>query len=278
MGWDSYALGMTTPREKAGLMQATYEAWATEGLERIEGPRCYASRYDRAPLIYDANLIAGVRAETADELAEVLAFADEVHGELGHRHVLAGGDTAPGVLAGLAQAGFRLEEGVHMLLEGELRGPAPDAHDIRLATTDADWRSVGRLTRLWHEEENAQPDARHQISEEASAQMTLTLRAKTPAYRVFLLRFDGVDAAYFGSYPGVNGVGMVEDLYTVSSYRKRGLARALIHHCVADARSRGADSVLIGADSDDTPRFLYQSLGFVPTSLCMSWMRTGLNG
>ena len=34
-------------------------------------------------------------------------------------------------------------------------------------------------------------------------------------------------------------------------HRGRGLARALIHHCVADARARGADAVLIGAVPGD---------------------------
>ncbi len=254
-------------------MQATYEAWASLGTERIPGPHCYATRSEAAPLIYDANLIAGVTSESPAELAEVLAFADEVHGYRAHRQVLAGGETAPAVFAGLLQAGYEIEEGVHMLLEGPLQGPAPEEHDIREATTEADWRSAARLTLLWHEEENAAPGAKHQISEEASRQMALALRAKWPDYRTFLLRVDGVDAAYFGSFPGVDGVGMVEDLYTVQSYRKRGLARALIHHCVADARSRGADAVVIGADADDTPKLFYERLGFVPTSMIMSWIR-----
>ena len=254
-------------------MQATYEAWTSLGTERIPGPHCYAIRSDRSPLIYDANLIAGVTAETPAELAEVLAFADEVHGDRAHRQVLAGGDTAPAVLAGLLQAGFEIEEGVHMLLEGPLQGPPPEEHDIREVATEADWRSAARLTRLWHEEENARPGATHQLSEEVSRQMAAALRAKSPDYRTFLLRVDGVDAAYFGAFPGVDGLGMVEDLYTVQSYRKRGLARALIHHCVADARARGAEAVLIGADADDTPKLFYERLGFVPTSMIMSWIR-----
>ena len=64
---------------------------------------------------------------------------------------------------------------------------------------------------------------------------------------------------------------MVEDLYTHPDHRGRGLARALIHHCVADGRARGADAVLIGAQVDDTPTAIYAAMGFPPTCLTQAW-------
>jgi GNAT superfamily N-acetyltransferase len=84
---------------------------------------------------------------------------------------------------------------------------------------------------------------------------------------------DGAAVAYFSSWPGIAGVGMVEDLFTLPSHRGRGIARALIHHGVADARTRGAQSVLIGSDPDDTPKHLYAAMGFEPTCVTWGWTR-----
>jgi GNAT superfamily N-acetyltransferase len=66
---------------------------------------------------------------------------------------------------------------------------------------------------------------------------------------------------------------MVEDLFTLPRYRNRGIARALIHHCVDDARARGAENVLIGARPDDTPKNIYAAMGFEPTCLTRNWLK-----
>ena len=48
---------------------------------------------------------------------------------------------------------------------------------------------------------------------------------------------------------------------------------ALIAHCVADARARGADAVVIGSDPNDWPKTLYARLGFRPLWVERAWMR-----
>ena len=73
--------------------------------------------------------------------------------------------------------------------------------------------------------------------------------------------------AYFNSWHGVDGVGQVEDLFTHPDFRNRGLAAALVHHCVADARMKGAGPLVIVADPADTPKNLYDRLGFRPVAL-----------
>ena len=84
---------------------------------------------------------------------------------------------------------------------------------------------------------------------------------------------DGAPVAFFSSWPGRGGVGMVEDLFTLPSHRTRGIARALIHHCVGDARARGASAVLIGSDPEDTPKEIYEAMGFEPTCLTRNWLK-----
>ncbi len=263
-------------QDLASRVQGTFEEWLTLGTQRTEGPACYGTLSPGLPQVYDGNLIAALRAETAEQMAQVLAFADELHEGLGHRHILAGPDTTALALAAMAQAGYAADPAIQLLLQGELKGPAPQPLDLRPVESEEDFGSAARLMRLWAEEDNAKPDAKFQYSEEVSRQMAMSLAAKSPAFRRFLVRMDGIDVGVFGSFAGSNGVGMVEDLYTVPSYRHRGVARALIHHCVNDARSRGAEHVLIGADPDDTPRFFYQALGFEPACITWSYLRTGL--
>jgi predicted GNAT family acetyltransferase len=75
------------------------------------------------------------------------------------------------------------------------------------------------------------------------------------------------------SWPGENGVGQVEDLFTHPDYRHRGLATTLIAHGVADARARGAGPVLIIADPSDTPQQMYSAMGFRPLFISRSQYR-----
>ena len=60
--------------------------------------------------------------------------------------------------------------------------------------------------------------------------------------------------------------------------RRRGVATALFTHCVADARARGAERVLIGAStgSYDIPRRFYAAAGFRP--LCLTWSYFQIHG
>ena len=89
-------------------------------------------------------------------------------------------------------------------------------------------------------------------------------RAKCPPVQYFLASVDGKPAAYFNAWEGINGLGQVEDLFTLPEYRNRGIAKALIHRCVADCRARGASQVIIVADPSDTPMHIYAAMGFRP--------------
>ena len=82
------------------------------------------------------------------------------------------------------------------------------------------------------------------------------------------------DAGFFSSWCAPNGIGIVEDLFTRREYRHRGIATALIAHCVADARERGAGPVAISARVDDTPKHMYAALGFHPTGISRAYIKT----
>ena len=61
-------------------------------------------------------------------------------------------------------------------------------------------------------------------------------------------------------------VAQVEDVYTSPEARGRGHARALVSHVTRLAAEEGHRVVFIVADDDDTPKQLYERLGFAPAS------------
>jgi GNAT superfamily N-acetyltransferase len=91
--------------------------------------------------------------------------------------------------------------------------------------------------------------------------------------RWWLAYVDGVAAGYFSSWRGVSGVGQVEELFVSPVYRRRGVATALLHHSIAQARRDGAGPVVIVADPDDTPKEIYARMGFRPVAIKRSWWR-----
>ncbi len=111
----------------------------------------------------------------------------------------------------------------------------------------------------WHEHIARQ---KRKVGDDIARQMLATKRLKQPPAQYFMAYVRNRPVAYFNSWAGIDGVGQVEDLFTLPRFRKRGIARALIHHCVADARAKGAGPVIIAADPTDTPKRIYAAMGF----------------
>lgn len=262
----------TGPTRDPGLAASrTHAAYLALGHERVRGPGVYLVREPRAPAIYDANLLLDASADTPEAAQEALAFAEREMRPLGHRHAVCGPETPAAFSAALAQAGHRPKPTLQLLLDGPLAGPAPAPCEIRSVSGEPDWGRLHSLLRADHSE-GARTSG--PLAPEITAQMLLTKRAKAPALRFFLASIRGRDVGFFSAWPGVDGVGIVEDLFVLPQARGRGVARALVHHAVGDARARGAERVLIGADPADTPRLFYAALGFRPVCLTWSWLRS----
>ncbi|HZU74536.1 MAG TPA: GNAT family N-acetyltransferase [Acidimicrobiales bacterium] len=219
--------------------------------------------------VTDANHGSAVRAETETDFDRLLGQAEEILGASAHRAFKVTPGTPPAFEARLLLEGYRFSTDLEMILDGPLRA-APPAVEIRPVVSDSDWDGIRELKRADLAEGLSVGGHR---SAEVSTQMYESKRAKSPDLTYFLARAEGKDCAFFSSWPGQNGTGVVEDLFTLPDYRCRGLATALICHAVADARSRGADRILIGADPDETPKHLYASLGFRPLLLLRSYWR-----
>jgi GNAT superfamily N-acetyltransferase len=242
----------------------TLQGYYELGCEVIDDPLARFVRDPDAPRIYDVNFAHSVRAQTAAEIGVVLERAGDVFEGLPHRIFHIDPWTPPAFEAWLVLDGFEFEDEIQLLLEGDLDlAHDPPAVEMRLVESDEDWSVLRRLWRLDHEEE-ARRGIRPLLDEGVTDEMVATKQAKAPDLRFWLARADGTDCAFLSSWPGANGVGKVEDLFTHPDFRHRGIATALIVHCVRDARERGAGPVLIGALPNDTPMHMYVGMGFRP--------------
>ncbi len=250
----------------------TYATHLALGHEVEERDGARFVRFRSSPMVYDANFVQCFEAPTVDSARHMLSLVDQWLDEFSHRRVLADPATPETLLARLALEGFIATPTLQLVLEGELLGVAPGDCEIRAIRGDSDWRSLSALKRIRDVEECER--TKFEIWDESvTQQMIEVVRAKAPEVQFFLASEGGRDVAYFSAFPGHNGIGMVEDLFTLPGDRGRGFARALIHHCVADARRRGARAVLIGADPTDTPMNAYAAMGFQPACLTWSWLR-----
>jgi GNAT superfamily N-acetyltransferase len=228
-------------------------------------------RSPECPNVYDANCATRVAAETTADIDHLLADVDVAYSALGHRSFKVDPLTPPPFVARLVVEGYQPAVELQSVLETSVDVSARPV-SIRPVVDGADWLSLAKLMRIDHLE-SARKRRVECWPQSVTDQMVEQKKRKAPGVQFFLARVDGNDCAFFSSWPGVNGIGKVEDLFTVSSFRHRGIATALMVHAVADARRRGGEAVLIGADVNDTPKLMYYRMGFRPLLLYSSYIR-----
>jgi GNAT superfamily N-acetyltransferase len=230
------------------------------------------------PQVWDANHVRRARAGSDRAIDELLAEMDRVYAAMGHRQINVDTDTPDRLEARLALDGWTAKPAIQHLLRGPLRldlvtRAAPSDLVIRPAVDGDDWVSMGELTRLDHLE-GAHDEGREAWAPSVTQDIVDHRRAKAPHVQAWLAQLDGRDVGMFSSMgppPGDARIGLVEDLFVHPDWRGRGISVELIARCVADARDRGADQVLIGSDPDDWPKGLYARLGFAPAWVDRWW-------
>jgi GNAT superfamily N-acetyltransferase len=156
-----------------------------------------------------------------------------------------------------------------MVLEGDFIATQKQV-DIREVISDSDWQTYRELQDL------DQAEYRERLGRPAvppDGEYLSYVRAKSPPAHTWLAFEQGQARAYCSSWSGENGVGQVEDLFTLPDFRHRGLATALIAHCVSNVRMLGAGPVVIIADPSDTPMAMYAAMGFRPLFVARSQYR-----
>ncbi len=232
--------------------------FAALGCERFEAHAAAFIRSEIAPTRHNANHVGLVRTSDADVIEALLAYARSSYEGPNRPRFNLDALTPPQVAARLILEGFNSEEFLYIILEGNLQARSKPDINIREVTTDADWQAYIDLDLIWWQDLAWTRDA-NLVEQNYAFE-----RLKMPAAHYRCAYVDGGARAFLSAWPGENGIGMIEYLFTHPDYRHRGLATALIAHCVADARERGAGPIVIGTEVGDTPKQMYAALGFRP--------------
>jgi GNAT superfamily N-acetyltransferase len=222
------------------------------------------------PDVWDANHLDSVKAERPQEVEELLESMERHLAHTPWRVVHTDPFTPESFTARLALDGYVEQPAViQMVLHGPLEAPA--AGSIVPVRTEADWATLAALVRRDHEE--GARTGGHLLSPELSASVVAAYRAKDGPYRFHLVHLDGQPVAYGALAVAPSGAGMIEDLFTLPAFRRRGIASALIAYFAADLAARQCSCVFLGAIVGEKPRHLYAKLGFRPLMLTRCWVR-----
>jgi GNAT superfamily N-acetyltransferase len=243
---------------------AVFQAHQALGNEQFQADGATFVRNRDIPGVWDANHVTQVTASTPDAIERLLARVEREYAGFAHRRFDLDFATPPQFAARLVLEGYQRSDALVMLLEGDLAGSAKP-YDIRPVTDEGDWQTYAGLYDVdWRGYREKIPGP---FDEETARQMVLSRRSKWPSAPLWLACVDGTAQAYCTSWLGPGDMGLVEDLFTLPDFRHHGLATALVHHCVAEARREGAGPVVIVADATDTPKHMYAAMGFRPVAV-----------
>jgi GNAT superfamily N-acetyltransferase len=159
---------------------------------------------------------------------------------------------------------------IQMVLRGELSDRGPKVV-LRPATSDADWDALQELVRADHIE--GQRTSGLDLSPEFTRKFVAAFRAKNSAYHFHLAIKDDMPTAYGAFAAAPNGAGIIEDLFTLPSARRQGLATAIIAAFTDRLRQAGCHTIFLGPLASEPPKRLYRRLGFHPVGLARSWVK-----
>jgi GNAT superfamily N-acetyltransferase len=237
----------------------------------IAAAHCHIVADQAHPDVWDSNHADDVTAEIEAEIDAVFAAMDAHLGHTPWRVVHTDCFTPDAFLARLALDDFKERPvTIQMALQGEPtdRGAAID---LRLVVSDADWDALLQLVLADHAE--GRRSGGLELSPEFSAAKVAGYRAKSGAYHFHLAMQDGMAVAYGAHAAAPNGAGMIEDLFTLQSARRRGIATAMIAAFTDRLRGAGCHTIFIGALATEQPKHLYARLGFRPVMLARAWVR-----
>ncbi len=245
------------------------------GTERFEAQGAVFVRNRSIPDKYYANHVEQVTASTPEDIARLNERVEVEFKGYQHRCFYADRYTPTEFEAWLLMEGYQRADYLVVALTDELRG-APKPHEIRLVQTDADWQSLYDLISLADREFDpaAPPRIADGPASDPRDRLIADKQSISPPVRHWLANADGVPRALLSSWTSRDGIGVLDDLYVHAEYRRRGLATALVHHCVADSRARGAGPVALEVDPKDTPMRMYAAMGFHPLSVSYEYVKT----
>ena len=237
--------------ERAFALMDRLDERTAEQLEPTPyGPVLVHSRLNR---VHDLNFL---RAEepgdaTAEELA---AEAERVQGAagIGHRRVnIRSEEQRERLEPQFVRLGWEPQRFVLMVQRREPDRPAD--HEVREVDEPT-------LRPLWAEAIRLEPHGQDEPLVQQILEHRRDVGQAIPT-RLFAGEADGRLVAHTELY-SEDGIGQVENVFTLPDYRGRGLAGSLVLHAVAESQAAGNDLTFLVADADDWPQRLYERLGF----------------
>ena len=266
---------MTSDSLAARVDRAIDEFPFYAGGERFEAQGAVFVRNRSIPDKYYANHVEQVTASSPEEIARLSARIEVEFEGYRHRCFYVDRDTPTEFEAWLVMEGYQRTDSLVMVLTEELRG-TPKPYEIGLVDTDADWQALHDLIVLADREFDRSTPRRpaNDDASEGRAQRIAAMQSVSPPVRYWLAYGEDGPRAFCSSWTSSDGIGVLHYLFTHPDYRHRGLATALVHHCVADSRERGAGPVALEADPAGTPKHMYAAMGFRPLSVSLEYLKT----
>jgi len=237
--------------ERAFAFQDRIEERTAERLEPTPyGPVLVHTRLNR---VHDLNFLRAL--EPGDASAEELAAeANRVQGAagIGHRRInIRSEEQRERLEPQFVRLGWEPQRFVLMVQRREPDRPAD--HEVREVDEPT-------LRPLWAEAIRLEPHGQDEPLVQQILEHRRDVGQAIPT-RLFAGEADGRLVAHTELY-SEDGIGQVENVFTLPDYRGRGLAGSLVLHAVAESQAAGNDLTFLVADADDWPQRLYERLGF----------------
>jgi GNAT superfamily N-acetyltransferase len=259
---------------KADLSARIAEAYRWQrrlGLRVIEAPHCAIVADPAKPDLWDANHADDVTAATDDKIDAVLAAMDQHLAHSDWRVVHTDAFTPDCFLARLAYLGFEERPVVVQMTCERLKPMARAPVELVEIADDDGWAALTALVRA--DVAEGKRTGGLDLDDAVVDDMVANYRAKAPAYRFHLAVLAGAPVAYGAMIAAPNGMGMIEDLFTLPSARRRGIASTMIAHFDAALRAEGCTGIFLGAVAAEEAKSLYYNLGFRPAMLSRCWVK-----
>ena len=258
------------------LIAEAYRWQRRLGHRVIETRHCGIVADPMRPDLWDANHADAVAAEDDAAIDAVLAAMDEHLGHSDWRVVHSDCFTPDRFLARLAYLGFEERPVVVQMACDRLKPTASADVTIVEMRQQRDWDALAKLVAADVEEGKKTGDL--DLDADFVRDMVGNYRLKTPDYRFHLAMQDDRAVAYGAMALAPNGMGMIEDLFTLQPARRQGIASTLIAHFDRALRGAGARGVFLGALAEQDAKRLYHDLGFRPVMLTRCWVKRVANG
>jgi GNAT superfamily N-acetyltransferase len=259
-------------RERIAKVSTAYAWYHAVGNSSFESPFATFVVNTAHPRVRSANHVSHVTASTAEEIAAVFDDVERYFRHCPQRSFFVDCFTPPEFVARLAFDDYREQTPIiQMSLLGGFK--AEPAQDIRIhaVANDEDWRALRRLAELDFEEGIRSGGG--PLDADVAQGLIDGYRRKTSAAQFFMAEISDVFCAYGSAVTCPNGVGILEDFFTLPGFRNRGIGTAIMSHCVEYLHRRDLQIIFVGALATGRAKNLYARLGFSPLMTSSEWVK-----